>query len=276
MDLNLYKKKVLVTGGSKGIGLEVANTFVQEGANVVICSRNKENLDKAAMSLRRISRSGQSVYGISADLTKEYDVSKAIEETVNLLGGLDILINNAGSAPAGKLLDIPEEYWDKALSLKLMGHVKMAKYTLRYFVEQNKGVITNVIGNDGIKNPFWEITGTASNAAGIHVFKALANQYSRYGIRINTINPGPVLTDRWKELIERFSKDHGISAEKANSIFERSVGPGRIADPKEIAKVVVFVSSDVASYINGATIEVDGNQQKDFIAYQIMELEEKK
>src|SRR5690606_5066413 len=186
MDLSLQDKVVLITGGSKGIGRQSALTFVREGAKVSIVARNEEDLQKAQDQIKSEVSTAE-VLAVSADLQTQEGAEKAVNKTVEEYGKIDILINCAGAAPGGLLLDLTEEDWDFALGLKFRGYVRMAKATIPQFLKQKHGVIVNVVGNDGIKPSWWELTGTAVNAADLAVMDALANQYGNENIRINSV-----------------------------------------------------------------------------------------
>jgi 3-oxoacyl-[acyl-carrier protein] reductase len=264
MELNLKGKVALITGGSKGIGRQVALTFVKEGAKVAICARNLSTLQEAKKWIQDQVPNSE-VFIFSADLQFDTEVQKVVSETLNHYGTMDIFINNAGACPGYMLEDLNDEIWHKALAVKFLGYVRAMKAVMPHFRAKKQGVVVNVVGNDGVKHPYWELTGTAANAADLAVAQALANQYGRYNIRINSVNPGPVDTDRWDDLMEAFGRDHDMTPSEANKVFERSVAMGRIATAQEIADVTVFLASDRASYVHGATINVDGNQQKSVI-----------
>jgi 3-oxoacyl-[acyl-carrier protein] reductase len=261
MELGLQGKVALITGGSKGIGKACALAFLQEGAKVSIVARNQDDLDKAKDDLTS-KIPGAEVLTVSADLQKEEGAVKAVSDTVERYGCIDILVNNAGAAPAGLLLDLTEEVWDFAMGLKFRGYVRMTKATIPQFLKQQRGVIVNVVGNDGVKPSWWELTGTAVNAADLAVMEALANQYGKENIRINSVNPGPVDTGRWDQLTEGYARDMGISIEEANRAARKSMPFGRIAKPEEVANVVVFLASDRASFVHNSVVNIDGGQMK--------------
>ncbi len=260
MDLGLKGKVVLVTGGSKGIGKGVARLLLEEGARVSICARTQADLDATAAELQKAT--GGEIFTVSGDLTKPGEAEKIVDATVKKFGRIDVLVNNAGAAPGGLILDLEEEDWAQALQLKFMGYVRCTKAVLPHMLKQGGGRIVNVVGNDGIKPIAIELTPSAANAADLAMTVALAEQYGRQNICINAVNPGPVITERWDGLVAGIAKTRGITPDEANKRAERSIPLGRICTVDEVANVVVFVASQRASFMNGALITLDGGQRK--------------
>jgi len=260
MDLGLRGKAALVTGGSKGIGKAVARGLATEGARVAICARTKAELDATATELAR-ETSGE-VVGVAGDLTREADVQRIVEAVVARFGRIDVLVNNAGAAPGGLLLDLTEADWEQALQLKFMGYVRCMKAVIPHMLRQGGGRIVNIVGNDGVKPIGIELTPSAANAADLAVTVALAEQYGRHNICINAINPGPVATERWDGLIGGIARIRQIPVADAQKRAEQSIPLGRICTPEEVANVAVFVASERASFMNGAVITLDGGQRK--------------
>ena len=260
MDLGLRGKAALVTGGSKGIGKAVARGLATEGARVAICARTKAELDATATELGR-ETSGE-VVGVAGDLTREADVQRIVEAVVARFGRIDVLVNNAGAAPGGLLLDLTEADWEQALQLKFMGYVRCMKAVIPHMLRQGGGRIVNIVGNDGVKPIGIELTPSAANAADLAVTVALAEQYGRHNICINAINPGPVATERWDGLIGGIARIRQIPVADAQKRAEQSIPLGRICTPEEVANVAVFVASERASFMNGAVITLDGGQRK--------------
>lgn len=261
MDLALQGQTVLVTGGSKGIGRQTARTFAREGANLVLVARHEHDL-QSARSLILQEAPGVEIITVTADLRSESDAVAAVDAAVEQFGGVDILINCAGAAPGGLLLELDEKTWQDALGLKFLGYVRMTKAMIPQFLRQGHGVIVNVVGNDGVKPSYWELTGTAANAADLAVMQALADQYGRHNIRIVSVNPGPVDTGRWSTLTAAFARDKGLGVDTANRVAQASMGFGRIARPEEVADVVVFLASERARFVHGTMINIDANQRK--------------
>ena len=177
-------------------------------------------------------------------------------------GRLDILVNNAGSSPGGSLLNLSEADWMESLNLKFLGHVRCTKAAVPHMKERGWGRIINVIGNDGIKPIYFEITPGAANAAGINFTLAIAEELAPHGITVNAVNPGPVDTDRWMGLVRTMAREMGITEEQAQGKAIRSIPMGRLCTSEEVASMVVFLASEKASFVTGASISLDGAQRK--------------
>jgi NAD(P)-dependent dehydrogenase (short-subunit alcohol dehydrogenase family) len=260
MDLQLKGKCALVTGGSEGIGKAIAMTLAKEGVNVAICARRLEPLEKTAEEIRNAY--GVTVVAITADLTKDEDAKNFVEKAAKQLGSLDLMINNAGSAPGGVIETLTEADWEQAMQLKFMGYVRCLRHALPIMVKQGGGRVVNLIGNDGVKPSYWEIAPGAANAAGQNMTMSLAGQYGRHNISFCAVNPGPVRTERWAGLVTAMSRDMGISYEEADKLAPASIALGRIAEVEEVANLVVMLASPLVQMANGTMIEIDGGQDK--------------
>ena len=260
MDLQLKGKTALVTGGSEGIGKGIARSLAREGVDVAICARRKEPLEATAAEIAK--ETGRKIIAITADLTKDADAKKFVEQGHKSLGRVDIMVNNAGSAPGGVIETLSEEAWEQGLQLKFMGYVRCLRYVLPIMVKQGGGRVVNLIGNDGVKPSYWEIVPGAANAAGHNLTKALAGQYGRHNISFCAVNPGPVRTERWSGLVAAMSRDMNIPYEQADKLAPAAIPLGRIAEVEECANLVAMLASPLMHMVNGTMIEIDGGQEK--------------
>src|SRR5215213_6858385 len=260
MDLQLKGKTALVTGGSEGIGKAITRVLAQEGVDVAICARRKEPLEAVANEIGKAS--GRKIIPIPADLTKDADAKNFIQQGHKALGRIDIMINNAGSAPGGVIEHLTEDDWERGLQLKFMGYVRCLRHVLPIMVKQGGGRVVNLIGNDGVKPSYWEIAPGAANAAGQNLTLSLAGQYGRHNVSFVAVNPGPVRTERWSGLVNAMSRDMKISYEEADTLAPTSIPMGRIAEVEEVANLVVMLASPLMEMVNGTMIEIDGGQDK--------------
>jgi len=260
MDLGLKDKVALVTGGSKGIGKAITRSLASEGCKVAICARSQAELEQTAQAIQQ--ETGREIAPFVADLTNPDDVPRMIGEVINHFGRIDILINNAGSAPGGLLEELSEEDWAQALQLKFMGYVRCCKAVLPHMRKQGKGRVVNIIGNDGVKHSYWEITPGAANAAGQNLTLSLAEQYAKENITFVAVNPGPVATERWDGLLHAMARDRNITYDAADRLSKSSIPLGRICTPEEVADLATFLASDRAHFVNGTMINIDGGQRK--------------
>jgi NAD(P)-dependent dehydrogenase (short-subunit alcohol dehydrogenase family) len=205
---------------------------------------------------------GQKIIPITADLTNDEDAKNFVTKGQAALGRIDIMVNNAGSAPGGVIEHLSEADWAQALQLKFMGYVRCLRYALPLMVKQGGGRVVNLIGNDGGKPSYWEIAPGAANAAGHNLTLALAGQYGKHGVSLVAVNPGPVRTERWAGLVKAMSRDMNLSYEDADKLAPASIPMGRIAETEEVADLVVMLASPRTHYVNGTMIEIDGGQEK--------------
>ena len=260
MDLQLTGKVAFVTGASKGIGRAVAEELAREGASVVITARTEQQLEDTAKEIAAMTN--QEVVPMAGDMSKPDDIDRCVKDTLKKFGRIDILVTCAGSSPGGLLEELTEEHWMSSLNLKFMGYVRTVRAVIPHMRERGEGAIVLVVGNDGLKPSYWEMTAGVANAADINFASSVAEQYGRYGVRINTVNPGPVNTDRWDGLEKAFARDKKVDQKRAHELAISSIPFNRLCEPQEVASLVTFLVSPRAAFINGAHIPIDGAQRK--------------
>lgn len=253
MELNLRGKSAAITGGSKGIGLAIAEELAGEGVNLRLASRNQEALKHAAADLS--NRFDVTVRTHAIDLSKR-DVR---DQFAHQCGTVDILVNCAGAIPGGAIDQVAEDAWREAWDLKLFGYIGVARIVYQAMCARRRGVIINVVGAGGLMTNSGYVCGGAANAALINFTHALGAASVRYGVRVCGVNPGPVDTERMVYLrkIEE-QKVAPQELEEWRRRYYRNMAYGRPARPDEVSGAVAFLASDRASYISGAMITIDG------------------
>jgi 3-oxoacyl-[acyl-carrier protein] reductase len=250
MDLGLSGKRALITGASRGLGYATAKTLAAEGARVALNSRGGEKLHIAAEGLGGVA--------IPADITEPGAAERVIAETVERLGGLDILITNAGGPPAGAFESFDEAAWQKAIDLSLMSHVRLIRAALPH-LRQSDAAAVLTITSYSVKQPIPNLVLSNSiRAATVGLTKTLALELGREGIRFNSILPGWTETERVTELMTFRAGQNGTTIEQEIDKQMAESPLGRMAQPEEFAKPAAFLVSPAASYITGVMLTVDG------------------
>lgn len=258
MDLRLHGSVALISGGSGGIGVACATTFAREGCAVAICGRTESSVAAVADEL---SATGASVLGLTCDAGDDTAVASTVDQVVAHFGQIDIFVGTAGSVAAGALANVAPEQWVRGFADKLVGYVRFVTKVVPVMEAHGGGSIVLVMGNGGVEPRYWEVAPGAVNAAGINVCRSLATDLGQRGIRVNSVSPGPVVTRRWEAAQQALADHNCISFEAAGVVARGTIPRGRLGSPQEVADVIVFVSSPVAGYVNGANIVVDGGQR---------------
>jgi len=256
MDLGLAGKRVLVAAASKGLGRAIAAEFVREAAQVAICSRDPARVAQVATEL------GGGTIGIAADVGTDEGCRRFVGESVKRLGGIDVLIVNAGGPKPGTFADLDDAAWRTAFELTLLSAVRLTRLALPE-LKRSKGAIV-FSTSTSVRQPGAPAYGTLmlSNGlrAAVHgLLKTLATELAADGIRVNAIQPGRISTERITELDADTARREGIPIEKVRERFEKAVIPlGRYGRPEEFAAAAVFLASPRASYITGVSLQIDG------------------
>lgn len=260
MDLGLKDKIAFITGASRGIGKGIARSLAREGCKVALTATRADRLAEVAQAIQSEFRVEAAWW--TGDLLQTADANRVVHAAAAHFGRIDILVNNAGAAPGGVLETLSDDDWEVGLGLKFMGYVRVTRVVLPYMQRQHGGRVVNLIGNDGVKQSYWEIVPGAANAAGQNFTIALAAQYGKDNISFCAVNPGPVRTERWTGLVQAMARDMQLSFEQADGLAPASIPLGRIAEVEEVADLVTYLASPKAHFVNGTMIEIDGGQLK--------------
>jgi 3-oxoacyl-[acyl-carrier protein] reductase len=254
MEITLKGRKALVTGGSLGIGLAIASQFAAAGADVAIMARRRGPLDEAAATIG--TRPGQQVVAVVCDVARADDIKRGYAEVVAALGKVDILVNNAGMSNAAAFEQVTDAQWQEDLDLKLFAAIRLVRLVWPQMKQQKWGRIINVL-NTGAKAPRPASAPTSvTRAAGMALTKVLAGEGAAHGILVNAMLVGFIESDQWV----RRAKAAGMPLQDVLADMGKDIPLGRVGTAQEFANMACFLASDLASYITGTAINVDGGR----------------
>ena len=254
MDIKLTGRKALITGGSKGLGLAIARTFAEAGADLAIMARQQGPLDQAAVTIG--ASLGGKVLPIACDVRSADDVTAGFAKVTQAFGHIDILVNNAGTSAAHPFETVTDAQWQEDLDLKLFAAIRLTRLAWPHMKEQKWGRVINVL-NIGAKAPRPASAPTSvTRAAGMALTKVLAGEGAPHGILVNALLVGFIESDQWVQRAATL----GMPLAEFLAKMGKEIPMGRVGTAQEFANMACFLASDAASYITGTAINVDGDR----------------
>ncbi|MEM7321882.1 MAG: short-chain dehydrogenase/reductase [Actinomycetota bacterium] len=249
MDLNLEGKRALITGGSRGIGLACARALAAEGVHLAIAAREVQTLKDVTRELR--DSYDVEVTSHSCDLAR----SEHQSALVDVVGDIDLLVNNAGAIPSGTIESVEEKEWRAAWDLKVFGYINLCRLVLPQMVDRRSGVILNIIGAAADRPSADYVAGAAGNSALVGLTRALGASSLRHGVRVLGINPGLTLTDRMETMLRESAERSLGNGRRWRELIPTDPAPATV---DQIADVALFLASERASHVSGTVLTVDG------------------
>lgn len=256
METGINGKVALVTGGSMGIGRATARTLAKEGAKVAICARGLDALKQTAREIQ--DETGSTIIPIRADVTSNEDIKMLVWSTVSELGNIDILVNNAVNSVSGRASELPDEAWLNHIHTKVMGYIRCAREVVPSMRQKGGGRIINIAGMAARNASATNASSGVTNSGISNFTKTLADDVAADNILVNCIHPGSTLTPRQVQLMEERAQRDSITMDEVMQRTVANIPIGRMVEPEDIANLIVFLTSDLASAITGQTIAVDG------------------
>jgi len=261
MDLELKGKVAVITGGSVGIGLAIGEALAAEGVNLILAARGAERVEREAARIAK--QYGVRAVGVKADVAKAEEIDKLVAAAAREFDGADILINNAGTGSNETIMEAPDEKWQYYWDLHVMAAVRLARGLVPFMRKRGAGTILHNASICAVQPLWYEPIYNTTKAALMMFSKTLANEVIKDKIRVNTVNPGLILTPDWVKSAKQLTADKGGDWEGYLASVAREHAPiGRFATPEELASFFVFLCSKHASYSVGSTYFVDGGMLK--------------
>ena len=256
MDLELTDKVAIVGGASKGLGRACAEVLAEEGCRVAICSRSRDDLEKAAKDIR--SATGRDVLAFAGDLDRPETIRALVAATAERFGRIDVLVNNSGGPPLAQAQSASEEQWATAVERSLFFFARMCRDALPHLKAAGAGRIINILAST-VYQPIPNLVLSGVTRMGVVAFaKTLADEVGRDGILVNNVCPGSIMSERMRSNVAARATQLGITLEEALAQRAAETAVGRVGEPRELANLVAFLASGKSSYITGTTILVDG------------------
>ncbi|MGE3274056.1 MAG: SDR family oxidoreductase [Vicinamibacterales bacterium] len=256
MNYGLKGKRALVMAASRGLGYASALGLAREGCQLVICSRDQARIDEAAARIR--AETGATVHALESDVSQPGEASRLVGTAVGALGGLEIVVHNAGGPPAGQFLQMTEEQWHQAFEQNLMSFARLVKAAVPEMKKAGYGRVLT-IASSSIRQPIPNLVLSNAFRAGVWgLAKTMSRELAPEGILVNVIAPGRIQTERIDELDQANASRTGQALEAVKQASVASIPLGRLGRPEELANLVVFLASEAAGYITGQAIMVDG------------------
>ena len=247
MNLGLEGKVAVVTGGSRGIGAAVCLELARQGCDVALTYRGRE--DAAAAVAGKIEEMGRRALPLQADVASSEDTDRTVAQVIETLGGLDIMVCNAGITWDGVIWKMSDDQWDKVIATNLRGYFTYNRAAARVFKDQRSGKIVNISSINGLRGKFAQANYAASKGGENALTKTLAKELGKFNVNVNAVAPGMVATEMADSIPPEF-----LNAAVADTVL------GRIASSEDVAHVVAFLCSDYARHVTGEIIKVDGGQ----------------
>lgn len=257
VDLGLKEKVVVVMASSKGLGKACALEFAKEGAIVVLSSRRQESVDAAAEEIRTESGNEQ-VHAFTCDMSQADDIKQLFHKVDEQFGRIDVLVNNTGGPKAGGFDDMSDDDWYSAFDQNLLSYIRTCREVLPYMKAQQFGRIINISSSSTKEVIDGLILSNTMRAGMVGFAKTLSREVAGDNILVNTVGPGKISTDRVAELTQATADKQGLSPEEVLEHTEAQIPSGRLGEPAEFARTVVFLASTANSYVTGQSIVVDG------------------
>jgi len=256
MDLGIKGETALVVGASEGIGFASAKGLLEEGAEVLICSRNPAKLERAARSLE--DAGGRRVPYFAADVTRAEDMARLCDWLHGQVPRLDILVSAVGGSRRARFEELDDAAWTANYEFNLLGTVRLIRSTLALLKKAPSGRIV-ILGAAGARMPYeHQVVSNVHKAGLIALVKTLGAEFHQYNIRVNSVSPGRTLTSLWTARVEKLATERAVTPEAIIEEFSSEIPMKRFAKPEEIAAMVVFLASHKASYVTCQSILVDG------------------